>query len=433
MSQHLSQSDLHGYLDGTNSASELLAADAHLAVCDECFAMAAELRQRPEMPARLSNGSNANDDMDGHLTYEQLTAFVDGVIGDVDREIVGVHTADCPKCTEQIAELRHLRSTLELENAPELGVKSPEPESPLSRLWKDISTGAYLKFAAPTFALLLIGLVVWSVWMLSALRTAEVVEVAAPPVNDSHIDKNILSDNTISAVNGPANSNSTLPRPSISLADGGTKIELDEKGGLVGLNAPQFESRVIAALTKESIEISQAAKALGGKTGRLMGGDNSGSPFELTSPVGRIVETDRPHFNWRPLTGADSYVVTIYDANFKKIAESPTLKQPGWTASTRLERGKVYQWQVTAVKGGEEVKSPVRPAPDARFKILDASNANEIEAAKRQNGNSHLLLGIVYANAGLLSEAEREFQALLDQNPKSEIARRLLGKVRAAR
>ena len=75
----------------------------------------------------------------------------------------------------------------------------------------------------------------------------------------------------------------------------------------------------------------------------------------------------------------------------------------------------------------------MRPAPDAKFKILDASSANEIAAAKRQAGNSHLLLGVVYANAGLLDDAEREFQALLKQNPRSDLARKLLNKVKAAR
>jgi len=44
-----------------------------------------------------------------------------------------------------------------------------------------------------------------------------------------------------------------------------------------------------------------------------------------------------------------------------------------------------------------------------------------------------LILGIVYANAGLLDEAQRELQTLLNSNPNSEIARKLLAKVKAAR
>lgn len=164
-----------------------------------------------------------------------------------------------------------------------------------------------------------------------------------------------------------------------------------------------------------------------------MGEGQSGSPFALTNPIGRIVESDRPQFRWRPLKDAESYVVSIYDADFNKVAESPALRQPNWTAALRLKRGVVYQWQVTAVKDGQEIKSPVRPAPDAKFKVVDGAAANDIAAAKRQAGTSNLLLGILYANAGLLDEAERKFRTLLNQNPKSKVARKLLNKVRSAR
>ncbi len=55
--------------------------------------------------------------------------------------------------------------------------------------------------------------------------------------------------------------------------------------------------------------------------------------------------------------------------------------------------------------------------------------ANAIETAKKKYGNSRLLLGILYADAGMLDEAEREFQALLKKNPGSALARKLLRKV----
>jgi hypothetical protein len=88
---------------------------------------------------------------------------------------------------------------------------------------------------------------------------------------------------------------------------------------------------------------------------------------------------------------------------------------------------------VTATRNGEEIKSPVRPAPEAKFKVADQTSFNEIERVRRVGGNSHLLLGITYANAGLIDEAEREFQILLKNNPNSDVAKKLLSKVRSAR
>jgi hypothetical protein len=43
------------------------------------------------------------------------------------------------------------------------------------------------------------------------------------------------------------------------------------------------------------------------------------------------------------------------------------------------------------------------------------------------------MLAVVYADAGLLDQSERELQELLDANPKSSVARNLLRSVKALR
>jgi hypothetical protein len=55
-------------------------------------------------------------------------------------------------------------------------------------------------------------------------------------------------------------------------------------------------------------------------------------------------------------------------------------------------------------------------------KVLEADQADAIERVKRQHPNSHLTLGILYAPMGVLDDAEQEFQALLNANPKSSVA-----------
>jgi hypothetical protein len=91
----------------------------------------------------------------------------------------------------------------------------------------------------------------------------------------------------------------------------------------------------------------------------------------------------------------------------------------------------VYSWQVKALRDGAEITSPRPPAPQAKFRILDQAKASEISRAKRSYGSSHLVLGMLYADAGLLREAEQEFRFLLKANPNSEIARKLFRQAQA--
>ncbi len=85
------------------------------------------------------------------------------------------------------------------------------------------------------------------------------------------------------------------------------------------------------------------------------------------------------------------------------------------------------------MKEGQEITSPRPPAPQAKFRVLDLARANEISKARRAYGSSHLVLGLLYAESGLLKEAEQELRALQKTNPDSELARNLLRQVQALR
>jgi len=78
------------------------------------------------------------------------------------------------------------------------------------------------------------------------------------------------------------------------------------------------------------------------------------------------------------------------------------------------------------VKDGQEITVPRPPAPQAKFRVIDQTKANELAKAKRAYGSSHLTLGLLYAEAGLLREAEHEFRLLQKANPQSEIVKKLL-------
>jgi hypothetical protein len=53
--------------------------------------------------------------------------------------------------------------------------------------------------------------------------------------------------------------------------------------------------------------------------------------------------------------------------------------------------------------------------------------------AKKAYPDSHLVLGILYAQSGLIDNAEQEFESLIRVNPKSNIAQKLLASLRSYR
>jgi hypothetical protein len=223
--------------------------------------------------------------------------------------------------------------------------------------------------------------------------------------------------------------------PEIALKDGPGQVLLDREGNLVGLGhlLPLHERAVKEALTSGHVDVAPSLAGLRGKAGILMGGTGEGVPFAVLSPVGVIVSNDRPSLRWQALDGASSYLVNVYDSNFNRLETSPSLSATTWTLTKPLARGGFYRWQVTAIKNGTEIKSPVSPAPEAQFKVLEQTWNEQLRRARREQGNSHLLLGTLYAQAGLIDDAEREFSALLAANPKSTIAQKLLHSVRALR
>ena len=143
--------------------------------------------------------------------------------------------------------------------------------------------------------------------------------------------------------------------------------------------------------------------------------------------------TDRPTFRWSQMEGTTGYFVEVYDSKFELVATSGQLTSNSWRVPQQLGRGGVYSWQVKAIKDGQEFNSPRPPAPQAKFRILDQAKANELAKARRAYPSSNLTMGLLYAEAGLLREAEQELLKLQKANPDSEIARSLLSQVKELR
>ena len=443
MKGHLTEPLIERYREQALPPVELLDAGDHLAGCEVC-------RQRLNDEQRLqAAGQSLRRDLAAtgltHLAYEQLVLYVDGGLDQVDSEIVDSHLKLCEPCSAELNELRAFATETAAYPAREYGPRAPSSVGQkLLRFMKGLRERAEGSWRTPAFWLpveiaslaLIVALLVWAGVLQSRSSRLQMALNAERQENEK-----LKQDQqaAIASVNDLQNQLAQLKSPEppassnvVKLNDGPRQVTLDEEGNLAGVPA-EYQQAVKQTLTSQQIGTPHMVSELVGKSGVLMGPSEEGHPIALLSPVGTVVMGVRPVFRWRALDGAEGYVVKIYDADFNEVAASPQLTGTVWTATRSLERGRTYSWQLTARAGGREIVSPVKPAPDAKFMVLNQAKAAELDRAKSASGNSHLTLGILYAQSGLLDDAEREFQALLRVNPKSGLIHKLLRSVREKR
>jgi hypothetical protein len=423
LSDHISTQLLEGYGRRRLGVAELLALDDHLSTCPACRERWRRANPRVEALQALQTSLEVADKTEPtHLSSERLAIYAAGGFDEIDRELAESHFEVCPQCAAKAQGLR-ARTARDVEavgrssaltgalSAQLMATSGPAPlrsRFPLSPL--------ALKVAGAV-AMLALLVLAFALWLRDKKEeSAVVVQPSAP---------------------APSNPNSSTHPPFVApptpillaLNDGGGTITLDSRGNFAGLDslAPPDQQRVKAALETREVQISKTIKELRDSAAPTMGG-SSGGALALLGPVGAVVAGRRPTFRWRPLNGATSYQITITDsaAGYREVVSSPQLQGRKWTADRPLERGRVYTWQIIARAGDGEVKSP-----EAKFKVLDPAAAGALAKVNRIYAGRRLALGLLYAEAGLLDDAERELKALVVANPQSPIAKSLLQDLRS--
>lgn len=135
------------------------------------------------------------------------------------------------------------------------------------------------------------------------------------------------------------------------------------------------------------------------------------------APSGVAVETQRPTLSWPRVDGA-TYVASIFEDEAMIVQSEPS-PAPSWTPPRPLRRGQTYTWQVEATRGGETTVLPAPPAPPARFHVVGAAEQEDLQAARAQRPEDHLLLAVLCARAGLEREARQQLQQSNDPRVRS--------------
>lgn len=424
--EHLTQKQIEDYSRNRLPAAELLAASDHLDQCEAC-------RERVESGLDVNAAFFAlreeafaeNGNASAHLTSEQTAEYVDKNLAGEDLQAVTDHLSGCEQCVFAVEDLRAFRNQI----APSLDREyGPTPVVTATHSsWRERFTSLFRVSPVPAFgaaalALVVLSFIAWTVWRTTKEEKREVVIVMPTP----------------SLQPSPSAAPSVEVQPQSApvvaqLNDGAGVVSVDHEGKLSGAdNLPALYQEIVKrALTSQRIERSSQLQGLTRPPSALMGGNDQAREFSVLEPVGIVLMSDRPAFRWSRFEGASEYVVEVYDEQFKLVMSSAQVTTLSWTATQSLPRGKVYSWQVKAVKDGQEITVPRPPAPQAKFRVLDQGRMNEIALVKREYGSSHLTLGMVYAQAGLLREAEGEFRLLQKANPESEIVKKLLRQLKS--
>jgi hypothetical protein len=356
-----------------------------------------------------------------HLSNSEIRAFANGTIDQADRVIFESHLDICDQCSEAV---QLLTASAPVESVSSLAGRAEVPVQQFSPSWRAAFqfTPARAAAALLVVAGLVLAFVLWQRW-----HSRVVDQTVQKNPTQTPSSTTASGSSTPAPAEAPDGPTSDQLAVALSLEDNGRNVQLDKSGKLIGLDELPEASRslVRGVLANKTLSKPEVLDQLAAPSITLLDPTGGQDRFGLLGPSGTVIETDRPNLRWQALAGATSYTVSVFDADFNLVARSTPILVTQW-ATPSLRRGMIYSWEVVAVRDGQEVRSPVAPAPRAQFKILEADKRLELTNLKKHSPISHLTLGLTYARFGLLAEAERQLQILARENPNSPVATRLL-------
>ncbi|MCM3874230.1 MAG: hypothetical protein ND895_26370 [Pyrinomonadaceae bacterium] len=420
MTEHLSGQTIELYRRRQIDAAERHRTDAHLAVCEDCLKRVLNAEHSILAVNSLTEAFLPTiGEEPFHLSDAELTGHLTGSLTKADQVILESHLAICAPCKGRVLVL----AADQLSRAFDPDDQTPKWRFRPWRAWK-LPVPVQVALAIAVVGFLVIAVALWrqgssfSVREESASNGSRETPTASPPAERSEEATPKPADGT----------HPSTPSLLVSVRDNNREIRLSQAGNLTGLEGFDESTKrmVKAALAGEGLQMPRVLDDLSSPPIRLLGNSSDDNALELIGPLGKVITEERPTFRWRALSRAASYVVSIFDENFNRVARSPILSETTWTAAEPLPRGHVYSWEVTATSDGKEITAPVAPASRAEFRILEAEKLSALTKLKQQKPVSRLAVGLMYANLGLVTEAEGQFRLLAKENPDSAAVKTLL-------
>ena len=417
MDTHLSTEEIRNYLGRKLSQHDFNRASDHVHSCKVCYRdFLAELQERFPIEIDL-------DELAGlqgwHLEGEELAAYVEGRMDELNFECASLHLEECSSCMEKTSAAFEYRLEYPrlITNAR---LKQPSTWSRYLPIFQSIFL---LRLKQAAAAVLLLGLAL-IMWALLQPRSEKPQVAGVPPPETRSTD--------------PSHNQPTVPiQPGPGVAsDIDHKIDGAAPGQMDGTSqehgAGRAEDEIERALIAKNLAMPPAIEMLDRTPSIAVRGNRAASQsFSIIRPLTTVISNDRPIFSWTALDGAASYTVSVYDADLRLVRTSEPVKETQWMLPDRLKSGIVYTWMVTALKDDQEIVAPASPAR-AEFKLLGSRELRSLDRTVRRTA-SHAARGVLYAEAGLLDDAEKEFQTHVNLQPADKRVKGLLQIVKSWR
>jgi anti-sigma factor RsiW len=378
MPEHVNEQQMREYRDRTLAQGEMVAVDAHLGGCEPCRNKLAALADKTATASVLSGIDQARF---RHLSYEQMDDWVEDRLDQGGRELVMAHIGACAACARQLIAYQEYApkmaapiQTMMMPATQPLKVKQP--------WWSFLTQPQYALGAAA-----LVAMIVIAPWSRHSSPPEQMGAIVAPA--------STAVESTIPA------QNSSLSSPLTSAALNTTELDALPDSLRVG--------------AKEVVTAADDAPRPASLKGLNGNGDST-----LEYPFAEVVGETQPVMRWKAF--GDTYDVSLSDAR-GLISRRTGLKDTQWTPPSALLRDHVYTWEVES--GGQKHRGT--------FRVLDESQRQELEKVRAAHGDSHLVIGAVSEQLGLLTPAKREFEAMAKDSAQAQQAAKLLSHIETLR
>jgi hypothetical protein len=375
MPEHLNQEQLKGYRDRTLALGELVAVDAHLGGCEPCRSALAGIAEGKSSAAVISGIEQARF---RHLSYEQMDDWVEDKLEPADRELVMAHIGLCPPCARQLIAYQGYSPAMAAPIRTAV-FAAAQPVQEKQSFWAFLKQPQYALGAAALIAFIII---------------TPLTRHSAPPEQTGAI-----------------------------LAPAGTAVE----STIPAQSSPLVEEAIDATeLDSLPDTLREGAKGAMSDTGSFarpasLKGLEGSSDGTLEYPIGEVVEETQPVLRWKTF-GNSSYDVSLSDSR-GLISRHGGLKDTHFTPPSALVRDRVYTWEVESA--GVKHRGT--------FRLLGENQQKELERVRAEHGGSHLVMGAVSMELGLLAQARQEFEAMAKDKTQSQQAAKLLNRIDALR
>jgi len=400
--------------------------------------------KEPKLSPRPSAEPSGIDGPALHPSREDLKAYAYGRLASARLDYCQAHLDSCEDCRTELEDIRTCSNEMASMARPEV------PRAATLRRKRNLTVP--LAGSAAVLVAVAVAMALWvrhpspradraapvaaAVPASKAAPVAAVVPAPVPPVVAadglftriaaalSHVARNPFASRNVAQTPAPAPVAhiETAAPPVADSRPANTQLA-DEIAAL----PDDVRSAVSATLQHGKLQFPTDVGRVRRHASARTDGSAANTTFALLGPFGEATSETRPEFSWQPLPGAKHYSVAIVDAALHPVQRSPALHKTVWRPRRPLRPGRTYLWQVTATLHGGAKVVAAEPAPsEAVLRIVPVKLTDEMARFRKDHQDSHLVLGALYAQAGMLSESEAELKQVRPGDPSYKTARALL-------